>query len=393
MAALLVVCALAAPIAVSGLINCRHLSPSISTPALNETCRLLVDNLEQYDVNFGPHNFDNHLSYFLIALFRMGASADRIREAYDSEVQDLSPAIPSQHMIDEDSWQRYLRQGKYYTDYAEFIRAEVHALGVSEMLERYGPAALEGATGSLLHPLIHLGYGFELGDEEVISEGVGWLLSHGGAFPKLNPSPKYTLADSVEILSAMRSDPRLPTQDISLGDLEATYADVLSEYDVQLPEGDTQVAIPRSLEKAAIQLFGTACDNFFLLHLSTGSRALSQILPHIADAQVRAAALQQLWKGVVYVYALEGRPAIQPRKTGPLRPWADLIVAALPFNDAHFQKMVYLCHENFKLDGDAIWWSVAESVVSHFEQGGHWVYSSDVAPSDLRPPRPNTLFM
>lgn len=375
MRALLIICALATPTASSGLINCLQRVPA-STEALNETCRLLVDNFNQYDVIFGPHNFDNHLSYFLIALFRMGASADRIREAYANEVKELNPAIPSQHMIDEDSWQRYWQQGVYYKDYTEFIRGEVQALGMSTMLERYGPAALEGLTGSLLHPMIHLGYGFELGDEEVISEGVGWLLSHGGTFPKLNPNPKYTLADAPEILSAMRSDPRLPTQDLSLDNLETKYADILSEYDIQLPDGDTQVAIPMSMEKAAIQIFGSTCDNFFLLHLSTGSRALSQILPHIADAKVRSAALQQLWKGVVYVYALEGRPPIEAPKLGPHRSWEDLIAAALPFNDAHFLKMVYLCSENFKLDGDVVWWAVAESVVSRFEHGGQWVHSA-----------------
>merc|ERR1740121_47465 len=232
--------------------------------------------------------------------------------------------------------------------------------------------------------MIQFGYGFELGDEEIVTEGLAWLLSYGGRFPKLNPDPKYTYADAAEILAAMRSDTRLPTQDLSLDNLEENYADVLSEYDIQMPTGDTQVAIPMSFEKATMQIFGTACNNFFLLHLSTGSRALSQILPNIADGTVRSAALQQLWKGVVYVYALEGRPEIQAPKSGPPRPWADLLAAALPINDAHFQKMVYLCHENFKLDGDPMWWSVAENVVTRFEHGGQWVFSSAVAPAELR---------
>merc|ERR1740121_1271079 len=243
--------------------------------------------------------------------------------------------------------------------------------------------------------MIQFGYGFELGDEEIVTEGLAWLLSYGGRFPKLNPDPKYTYADAAEILATMRSDTRLPIQDLSLSNLEENYADVLSEYDIQMPTGDTQVAIPLSMEKAAMQIFGTSCNNFFLLHLSTGSRALSQILPHITDAEVRSAALQQLWKGVVYVYALEGRPPLQPPKAGPQRPWADLIAAALPINDAHFQKMVYLCHENFKLDGDLVWWSVAENVVSLFEHGGGWVFQSAVAPADLRrrPTQSTMLFM
>jgi len=217
-----------------------------------------------------------------------------------------------------------------------------------------------------------------------------WLLSYGAVFPKLNPKPKYSYADAKDILVAMQNDVRLPRENITLDLLQSEYADVLSDYDIELPEGDTKVLIPWAFEVLAIEIFGTTYNNFFLLHLSTGARAMSQVMPHIEDPQVRSEALQQLWKGIVYVYALEGRPKIQPKKADRLRSWDTLLSAALPFNDTHFQKMLYLCHENYQVKEESIWWSVAENVVTLFENGGDWVFHTSPGLSQVQQPLHHT---
>jgi len=67
-------------------------------------------------------------------------------------------------------------------------------------------------------------------------------------------------------------------------------------YDIELPKGDAKVLILCAFEVLAIEIFGMTYSNFF-------SPAPFHWRQRNVAGEVRSDPLQQLWKGIVYVYA------------------------------------------------------------------------------------------
>lgn len=68
----------------------------------------------------------------------------------------------------------------------EFFDKEVASKGWKNVLSEFLPQLFEGLAAGLLHPIIHIGYGLEVENQEVISEGIGFQASHYVSFGKPN---------------------------------------------------------------------------------------------------------------------------------------------------------------------------------------------------------------
>lgn len=182
------------------------LSPSLwagVTPDSTKTLqRVLQDNHNKWHVYFneeGFHkyvldslmsrsNFNNtspcsHASHHALATWALGANAQLIQAAYESNEQ--REGFKSPEPITKDNFYAHLGDDKYYNSYMEFFRRALEQRGISSVLEEYFFAQeanfpngghgsrlmLNRLMDSLYHPMIHIGYGLEFGLPGMLVEG------------------------------------------------------------------------------------------------------------------------------------------------------------------------------------------------------------------------------
>lgn len=209
------------------------------------------------------------------------------------------------------------------------------------------------------HPLIHLGYAYELNSRTVAIEA----LAHGACFysslhkyvddtsyTKPSPHPSTSLLD---ILHRVREDKRFNgLYDHRSGDISKVLAkreDAFLEYwnAWELPNPKKQ--FEESQHTAVAILMGTeppdkSSFDFFLVHLLTSSHAVRILLPLI-PAKFHMNLVRQWWLFTLAVYIAQVRPEI---KLGAIedydpkgRDWKFVVDKALKSPhalDAHFVK-------------------------------------------------------
>lgn len=61
---------------------------------------------------------------------------------------------------------------RYYADFLAFFDQKIAKNGAQAVFDRYVPEMLTDMPGAATHPLIHLGYAVEFGDDRVLSEAL-----------------------------------------------------------------------------------------------------------------------------------------------------------------------------------------------------------------------------
>jgi hypothetical protein len=130
-----------------------------------------------------------------------------------------------------------------------------------------------------------------------------------------------------------------------------------------------------------VQLFAAGgYDDFYLLHLVTGSRAVYAIASLSGlrwNDSTLSAMLTALWRAVLYGYVVKRRPAIEPPPalTPPWRPWSELRAGALRhLNEPHLAKMVMTCEDYYARWGLELCWQVADRIVRLYDSGGKFAH-------------------
>ena len=122
----------------------------------------------------------NHAPMVLIALYRMGADHDQLRQYY-AKVEIGSTASEKRALqaqrIDRGSWTKYLGIFGAWSSYRQFFQDEIGKHGVQEVLASYLPPLMRGVAGHAFHPLIRVGYGIDLNDKDEIAFGLAYWAS------------------------------------------------------------------------------------------------------------------------------------------------------------------------------------------------------------------------
>ena len=151
-------------------------------------------NDQSYHIEFNGF-LTNHIKHGVIALQRLEASPQRIKEYYDHYVKyttygfGLEAPKTSEHIITQDNWQVYFGKHCSFTSYCEFFDQKEKELGMDRLLERYVPSLLPGCVGSLLHGTIHLGWALDSGNRWMIIEGLAYM-----AFSYVSCQPEKTFS-------------------------------------------------------------------------------------------------------------------------------------------------------------------------------------------------------
>ena len=389
-----------------------HDIETLSSNSARRVKHLLRLNHTNYSVLYNNGRFHNHSPHFLAAAYLLGASAEQLDTIYNDAVSrdNLEPWTPSPHTITLDNHRDYLTNAEYQRAWVDFFDDQIQATDhsdqwqsiVTEFLLETGPKnninsepLLYCLTADLGHPLIHLGYAFELNSREVAIEALSLATTCydpqlGSLLTTPSPSTSNPTSDLFEILSRVYNDKTLPkfphpsdSNITSILNNQRHLNSIVSHLNswtianptVQLLQAQHHASL--ILISTSPQLGGHGYD-FFLVHALTTAHAVGAILPHF-PAEHHATLLQEWLLMALLAYTAQNRPRLDQAYVKDFelqgRGWEFVRGQALEgehASDAHFVKA---CHammigaETSGGDGDENEWFLRCAVrfASEFE--------------------------
>jgi hypothetical protein len=212
------------------------------------------------------------------------------------------------------------------------------------------------------HPLIHLGYAYELDSRTIAIEALALGSCFYSPLHKYLDDPSYTKPNAhrsthlLEILDKVRKDKRFDgLYDHRSGDIDKVFEsreEAFLEYWNAWELPDPKEQFEGSQKTAVAMLMGTEAPgeskfDFFFVHLLTSSHAVRILLPLI-PAKFHVSLVRQWWLFTLAVYIAQTRPAIDVDMIESYelkgRNWKFVVDKALNSAhslDAHFVKSTY----------------------------------------------------
>ncbi|KAK5628117.1 hypothetical protein RRF57_003832 [Xylaria bambusicola] len=379
---------------VNRFINIKDASRSVKIPPVEihnvETApekrprtlkHLLRANHINHAILFNDMRFHNHLPHILCSAYLLGASDTQMHHVYAEEAKTLEPWEPSPAEVTQDDWQSFWGDKRYQRAFIDFFEDSLvmrHNYNWKRLVDEYlydGKEPLFNCLiGGLGHPLIHLGYAYEMDNKEIAIEALGLASTEYDFFHKYLDDPSYTkssalkTSNTLELLTQMSSDKRVADlfQEPGYQNLEPLFKDheeLVMEYWNAWSLDDPTKQFQESQEAAVSLLVatvppGTHSYNFFVVHLLTTSHAVRILLPMI-PAKYHISLVRQWWLLTVAVYLIFKCPKIDPDNIKPTdvsgKQWnyvEDKALNSAYSTDAHFVKAIRAIKEAAKTWGD-----------------------------------------
>jgi hypothetical protein len=190
-----------------------------------------LHNRENNHIFFNDKGYHNHAAHHILAIYGLGASPDIIADAYKRH-DYLKPAFDSPEPITDENFVEHLGDARYYDAYLNHFSEYLRDHAPNEAFERFvlssssnfdpdlaandvndikrtadevkkHPEMLNRALAGLLHPFIHLSYGFEFGLPGQVAEGLAMTAVHKAEQTELVP-PSF-FAKPAGILAGLTS--------------------------------------------------------------------------------------------------------------------------------------------------------------------------------------------
>ncbi|KAI0815559.1 cell cycle checkpoint protein RAD17 [Xylaria sp. FL0064] len=342
---------------------------------------LLRANHINHAILFHDLRFHNHLPHILCSAYLLGASDTQLHHVYDEEARTLEPWTSSPAEVTQDDWQSFRGDKRYQRAFIDFFEDALvmrHNYNWKKVVEEYlysGEEPLVNCLiGGLGHPLIHLGYAYEIDNKEVAMEALGLASTEYSFFHKYLDDPSYTKpsalksSNPLELLTKMANDKRVKDlfKEPGFQNLESLFddhEDLVMEYWNAWSLDDPKKQFQESQEAAVSLLVatvppGTHSYNFIVVHLLTTSHAVRILLPMIPP-KYHINLVRQWWLLTVAVYAIYKCPNIDPDNLKPNdiagKQWnyvEDKALNSAYATDAHFVKAIRAMKEAARTWGD-----------------------------------------
>ncbi|KAF4625414.1 hypothetical protein G7Y89_g12759 [Cudoniella acicularis] len=311
----------------------------------------------------------SHLPHLLGSAYALGASSDLLQKCYDQETSNLKnidEGFIRGDKISKETWRNFLADKTYTVAYVDYFDEEIKKKDgdwksvLNEYLYAGTEPIINGHTGGLGHPFIHLAYAYEYQSKGVASEALSmgcteYFPLHGLIdYPSPDTSTYKTqsLADVIErVRTDSRFDGLLTVPGIT------NFDPILKQHFVTVVEHWNAWEVVDT-----VQQFEQLCDlsvllaisdgdpeksfDFYHVHLMTICHALRVIWQEFpADRQVALLRQYGLFAILIYVAQLRshfGMEGIEAVKTEG-RDWTWVTKTALAHKwvlDAHFFKVV-----------------------------------------------------
>ncbi|KID90039.1 MGS207 protein [Metarhizium guizhouense ARSEF 977] len=341
---------------------------------------LLKANHVNYSVVYNQLRFDNHNAHILSSAYLLGATPNQLHDIYEEQAKELEAWTPSPAELVDSDWVDFLGDRHYQRAYVDFFEDKLameYAYDWKKVVEHFlfssEKPLVHGLICGLGHPLIQLGYAYEMDSREVAMEALTLASVQHNFLYKYSADASYTRPSSkrnssvLDLLVKMSGDENFDSvpKEIDFGSFESmitNHEDLIMEYwnawKISDPVKDFE-----SSQRASVALFVTSVDhksqnyNFFIVHLLTTSYALRVLLPFF-PAKYHISLVRQWWLLVIAVFVLKGRPCpnlenIDKDCNG--RGWEYIQDKALNSQfsgDAHYVKAIRSMREIGRLWGD-----------------------------------------
>lgn len=292
--------------------------------------KLLADQYARYQV-LNKHGFHTHVAHHLGSLYFLGASDERLEQLYKIVCEDSAPYEASPHEITRSNWRHSLGDTRFCKAYRDFFDQELTTSGdnwkqkfFEFLLDNKDAPMFNSVVSDVAHPLIHIGYAFELDSRIVACEALTLTAVaynyHHEYVDKLKRH-KNGSKSLLEIFESLRSDDRLPLFDApSVENLEPSVKqsiDIVLSYfeEWKINEENLEKTIEEFVDLSVYVYGATHKPNqidfdFFLLHLVTSMHAIREIYPHLNDQQLAQRLLWQFFYISTMLYIGQARPKI-----------------------------------------------------------------------------------
>ncbi len=124
--------------------------PDISSQSSKIGSQLLQENHDKYHIYFNTGGFHNHIAHHLLTLYALGASADELQKAFDTNQGYQRAQYPVkernvENMSDPERFQKFLGKEQYFHDFEAFFKKEIEEKGWEEVLNEHVFARTEHA--------------------------------------------------------------------------------------------------------------------------------------------------------------------------------------------------------------------------------------------------------
>ena len=330
----------------------------------HSTLSELLDRQRLFDPEYRG-GLSNHLPMALVALSRMGASAERLRVFARLYERRLEPAPPTGQVLSRETWRRHLGHRVNYPDFLATFVQELTQERWPDVLREVLPLLMPGCSAAAFHPLIRLSFAIETKSPSEVTIALAYwaarFLRLGGdgieERKTLSPNPK-------ELLGRLAGDVSFkhrPDQD-SLIDVEMKRATCMPEF---VPVIGWLAIAPDTLKRlarTALEVYAATAD-FTALHMVTGVQSARSFLPWCAEPEV---VIRYLWQAIAAAYLSIGKPAIPEVPSLDTRQapdWPVILRAACDADDEHVIKIVHSCWVEDSAYKDPLYRAVAARAI------------------------------
>jgi hypothetical protein len=291
----------------------------------------------------------NHCPMALVALAKMGASAQRLQGFFDMwEEKYALPAAKIGAPVARDEWQLALGQAERFEALQQCLLAWIEQDGVQAVLTEVLSKIPFAPGTSAFHALIRLAYGLEAQHHREIAAGLACLISR-------NLPIAVDFATRPMLESARQGLDRLSQAmaggDFSGGSIVTSLRAVAADprFIPALAAVPFTPRIFKEMAALAIELYWQS-KNFTVLHMVTGMHAARVLFAHLPPDLVTRL-MPELWAAFCAAYVSVGAPLLPASLTlgmpisdkGEAEQWLDLMAAAVESNDDHVIKLCYSC--------------------------------------------------
>ncbi|KAF4123414.1 cell cycle checkpoint protein [Geosmithia morbida] len=290
---------------------------------------LIKANHVNYSIVYRNYGFDNHNAQILSSAYLLGADETKLAEIYEARAEVLEPWQPSPAEVIDEDWDDFVGDRRYqraYIDYFEDKLALEFAYDwkkeVSHFMFDLDEPLFHGLIGGLGHPLVHLGYAYEVDSRELAMEALALTAIEYNFLHKYISDRSYTRSSPIQsdspmdLIGKLVDDERFDSiKNQNLDQLESIFEQhesFIMEYWNGWKLDDPLKQFELSQEAAVALLVATAAPgtrsyNFFIAHILTTSHAVRVLLP-IFPAEHRVTLVREWWLLALAIFVAKGRP-------------------------------------------------------------------------------------